>query len=125
MDFTRDQRTELNKLSKEILGSSSKWQKLLERGYFETITEEKEEEVPGQTNEDGTVTPPTKRTVKVPKLEKGMVVRVVKRHTYESLLALLKESKATFEVAKAAWEKAQEMAKLQKEVNDKASGSVI
>ena len=125
MDFTKDQRLELNALSKLVLGSESKWQKLFKRGYLETDMEEKEELVPGQTNEDGTVTPDSTRMVKVPKLDKGMVKKFVKYHTYGSLLQLLQDMKKDYEEKKAAWEKAQAMAKLQKEVHDQASGAVM
>jgi hypothetical protein len=125
MDLTRDQRNELSELSKLVLGGPSRWQKLLNRGYAETVTEEKEETIPGHTKEDGTEVPAKTRTVKVPKLSKGMVVKQVKHHTYETLLKLLQDMKKEYLERKAAWEKVQAMAKLQQEIQQKATGSAV
>lgn len=109
MDLTRDQREELKALSKEVFGNESKWKKLLERGYYHEETEEKEETVPGETKEDGTVVEATTRKVKVPILNKhGQRVKTVKYHTYESLLKLMVDFKKQMDEIKAQMKKQQD-----------------
>ena len=44
----RNTRETLNKLSKEVFGSSSKWQKLVNDGFVETFTREREAMIPGK-----------------------------------------------------------------------------
>lgn len=120
MDLTREQREELNVLSKEMLGTPSRWQKLLTRGYYELLTEEKEEEIPGENG-----APATTRKIQVPKLEKGMQVKVVKYHTYESLLNLLITMKKSRDEMYAAFEKAKAEQEAQKKVQEAAGGSSV
>lgn len=119
MDLTREQREELSKLSKELLGTPSRWQKLLERGYLELQTEEKNEEVPGDNG-----APSTTRKVQVPKLEKGMQIRTVKHHTYETLLALLIGMKKNKDEMYAAFEKVKKEREAAQRVQEMAGGSV-
>jgi hypothetical protein len=120
MDLTREQREELNALSKELMGTPSRWQKLLERGYYETVTEEKDEEVPGENG-----APSTTRKVQVPKLEHGMVVRTIKHHTYESLLSMLTAMKKSRDEMYAAFEKAKAEQEAAQNVQKAAGGSVV
>jgi hypothetical protein len=120
MDLTKDQRTELNALSKELMGSESKWKKLLDRGYLETVTEEKEEEIPGENGAE-----PTKRKVRVPKLEKGMVVRTVQRHTYESLRNMLVAAKKQKDEYTAAVAKIKAEHDAARKAQEAAGGSAV
>lgn len=118
MDIPREQREQLNALSKELMGTSSRWQKLLTRGYLETLTEEKEEEVPG---ENGAA--PTKTTIKVPKLRNGMEVRETRFHTVESILALMTDMKQKRDEMHAAMKKAQEEHEASQKAQEAAGGS--
>ena len=47
MNITREQREQLNALSKRIFGSSSKWQKLVNKGHYEVFTRDREAMIPG------------------------------------------------------------------------------
>lgn len=46
MNLTRTQREELNALSKQVFGTASKWKKLVENGFPEEFTREREVLVP-------------------------------------------------------------------------------
>jgi hypothetical protein len=127
MNITREQRKELDALSKAVYGTSSKWKKLLDKGYLETLTEEKEETVPGQTNEDGTVTAPTVRKVQVPKYEHGIniLTRQVRYHTFDSMVTLLRLMKKQKDDFAAAVAKAQQEKQVSDQVHNVAAGSVL
>ncbi len=79
--ITRKEKDELNTLSKDVFGISSKWQKLVDKGYSELVIEEKEETVPAEKEGDT----PTTRKVHVPVLKNGAKQYVTKRHTVESI----------------------------------------
>jgi hypothetical protein len=88
--ITGELRKELQALSKEVLGSSSRWQKMLERGTQELLTEDVTEYVPGKTDEDEGTT----RVVKLPvKRKDGALQYVIKHYTPESLKAMLLDLK--------------------------------
>jgi len=126
-------RQELNALSKEVFGSSSKWQKLVTKGYSELITEEVEEYVPGETDKDGVVGEGSTRKVQIPvKLPNGAHQSVWKYHTPESVKTHMVERKRQLEELRALVEKmkAEEKAKkdqeeLTKQVQAEASGSAL
>lgn len=110
MNITREVRKELDALSKDVFGSSSRWQKLINKGYKELLTEEKEETVPGEKDES------TKRIVNVPILTTfGAHRHVVKYHTVESVKEFLLEQKKQLDSIREQIKKQQEELKLKKE----------
>lgn len=117
--LTREQREEFKALSKEVFGSSSRYEKLMIRGYDELITEEISEIVPG---EDGK--PDTERMVKVPvKRADGALQYAKKYHTADSVMAYMKQCKITLDLFKAqmaAKEANEKAAKEQEEANKQA-----
>lgn len=46
--MNRNDRETLNKLSKEVFGSSSKWQKLVNDGFVDTMTRDREAMIPSK-----------------------------------------------------------------------------
>lgn len=46
--MNRNDRETLNKLSKEVFGSSSKWQKLVNDGFTDTMTRDREAMIPSK-----------------------------------------------------------------------------
>jgi hypothetical protein len=94
MDITKAQRIELNTLSKFVFGTASKWQKLVDKGYDEVITEEVEETVPAEKEGDE----PTVRKVKVPVLSPtGGTQLLRKYYTIDSILEFMREQKVQIE----------------------------
>lgn len=91
------ERKELDLLSKDIFGSSSRWQKLVDKGYTEAVMEDVEEEVPAEKEGEA----PTKQMVKKPVLVNGAQKLVKKWHTVESVLAYMVEQKAQLDVIRA------------------------
>lgn len=124
--LSREEREELKALSKEVFGVSSKYQRFLD-GVQQVVTEEIEEEVPG---DDGAE--PTTRKVTVPKIRDGKKSMVLKKYTVEETKELLLKFKAQRDQliadhqAKQAEDKAKaEAAALQKKVQDELAGSSI
>ena len=110
--MTRKEREELNALSKEVFGSSSRWQKLVEKGYAELVTEDKEEAVPPAKEGDA----PTTRTIKVPVLTSfGAKQSTTKYHTAESVMALMLDYKQKIDEIRAKIKEHQEAAQKAKE----------
>lgn len=114
-DMSRADRDELNALSKEVFGASSKWKKLIERGYVEMITEETTELVPGKTDEEE----PTTRKVQVPvKRHDGALQFTTKHHTVESIKEYMLERKVKLEAVRAQIKKMQEEAAAKKAADE-------
>lgn len=112
----RSEREEMKALSLEVFGTSSKWEKLVTKGYQELVTETKTEVVPGV---DGA--PDTEKEVKVPVLRAdGAQQFVIKRHTVESIKELMLKAKAQLAELQAAFKKQQEDAQAAKEATDLA-----
>src|SRR5580693_10476931 len=98
MEITRAERKELDLLSKDIFGSSSRWQKLINKGYDEMVTEEVEETVPAEKEGEE----PTKRMVKVPVLAPNGTHKFVRKyHTIESVLEFMVEQKKQLDIVRA------------------------
>lgn len=119
-------RQELNALSKEVFGASSRWQKLVTNGYSELVTEEVEELVPSDKEGEE----PKLEKVRMPALLNGMRQSVMKRHTVESvkeLMLKLKTSRDEYFVrvkeAQAAQQAAKEKAELAQKVQEAVAGS--
>jgi len=101
----RKTRLELNALSKDVFGVSSKWQKLVEKGYAELITKEVTETVPPEKEGDE----PTTKTSQVPVLtESGGKQSIWKRHTVESVREFMLERKKTLDVLRELLKKQHE-----------------
>jgi hypothetical protein len=136
----RELREELNTLSKEIFGVSSKWQKLM-KGMRIKATKTVEEVVPGEEvtvkHADGTetkeMTPATTRTVQVPLLtEHGAEYSVVEYKTAEEVLEQLKDMKVQLDNFRAQMKAQQEeqaakkaQADAEAKVKEAAVGSAV
>lgn len=112
--ISKELKEELKALSKELFGSSSKYQKLLDHGTSELVTEEVTEYVPGETDEDEGFT----RQVKVPVKRNGMNIHTIKRVTPEELKLLLLEMKAQKDAFMEQMKKIQEEARVKKETEE-------
>lgn len=125
VDFKTKQ--ELNALSKEVFGTSSRWQKLVEKGYSEVLTEEVEETVPAEKEgEDPTV----QKVTKPIKTASGGFQSVTKRHTIDSVRELMLKIKqqredyvVRFKKMQEEQKAAQEKMELAKKIHDETSGS--
>lgn len=103
----RKTRNELDTLSKDVFGSSSRWQKLVTKGYTEQVTEEVTETVPSDKEGE----PPTTKQVSVPvKTAFGAFQSVTKYHTIESVKEFLLEQKAKLDSIRAQIAKQREEA---------------
>ena len=121
---------ELNQLSKEVFGSSSRWRKLVERGSLELIQEDTT-----RLKHDG-----TKETVKTPlmyvgpnggELPQSQLVRYTVETIKEKMLSLKAQREQFFEMIKKQQEEqkaakeAAEAAKKTEEMVASASGSSV
>lgn len=107
----RKTRLELDALSKDVFGVSSRWQKLVNKGYKEQVTEEVTETVPAEKEGEA----PTTRQVQVPvKTAFGAFQYVIKRHTVESVAVYLAEQKVQLDNIRAMITKQNEEAKAKK-----------
>lgn len=126
---TREQRDELNALSKEVFGSSSRWQKLVSNGYAKLLTEEVEEIVPAAKAGDR----PTMRKISVPlKREDGAHQSTTEHHTVASVKTFMLERKAQIDAFRAQMKKMQEeqqakkdQEKLALKVHEELQGSAL
>jgi len=125
MNLNRKTREELNALSKEVFGASSRWQKYLESGTQELLVEEVSEIVPGAKEGD----PDTERKVQTPvKREDGAMQFYTKHYTVEDVRTLMVERKVKLDEFKAlvAKNKAdQAAAKAAREAVTGATGSAV
>ena len=125
-DLNRTQREELKALSQEVFGAANRWQKLVEHGYQEPLTETATEYVPGEKEDDeGTI-----RQVQVPVKHEGKIpMQVTKRYTVDSIREYMLERKKTLDLIKEQMKKNQEEAKakeaLLKKVSEELQGSAV
>ena len=124
--LTRNEKEELNALSKDVFGSSSRWQKLVDRGSMELVTEKVTEFVPAEISENEGTT----REVQVPlKRKDGANQYAVKRHTVESIREYMVQRKTMLDQVRAEVKRLQDEAKakeeLIKKVGDELQGSAI
>lgn len=115
--LNKKERKELDNLSKEVFGSSSRWQKLIGKGYTELVTKEVTETVPPEKEGDE----PTTKTVQVPvKTESGADLYVTKYYTPKSVKKFMEEQKVALEDLRRQIEKLQEeQVKLQEQQQKK------
>jgi hypothetical protein len=104
MNITKVERKELDLLSREVFGSSTRWQRLIDKGYDEAVTEEVEETVPAEKEGEE----PTKRKVKVPVKVNGSTQYTRKYHTIESVLEFMVEQKKQLDIFRAQLAKQKE-----------------
>ena len=124
--LTTEEKEFLKNLSKEVFGASSRWQKLINRGYVDLITEETTEYVPNDKDPDAEG---TTRQVNVPVLKNGMKQSTIKYHTVDSIRQYMIDRKATIDKIRALMQE-QRKAQLakeeaQKKVEGLGSGSAI
>lgn len=98
------ERKEYDLLSKAVFGSSSRWQKLIGKGYDEVVSEEIEETIPAEKEGDE----PTKQKIQRPILKNGARQLVRKYHTVESVLEFMVEQNKKINEFKEKMEKAKE-----------------
>jgi hypothetical protein len=119
--LSREEKEELNKLSKDVLGASSRWRKMIENGYAEQIMRTVVEEVPGENG-----APATTRTVQIPVLlENGVKQYRTQYHTVESVRTFMLELKDQRDQIMAQIQKQKDQQKLINEVNEKLGGSAV
>lgn len=117
MNLTRNERKELDALSKEVFGSSSRWQKLCTHGYDEIVTEKVTETVPA--TEEGKE--PTTNTVDKPvQVGNNAYKAVTKFHTVESVKEYMLEQKKRLDSIREMIKKQQEEEKARKEAEHRA-----
>jgi NAD(P)H-flavin reductase len=125
-ELTREEKDFLKNLSREVFGASSRWQKLVERGYEDLVTEETTEYVPNDKDPDAEG---TTRQVNVPVLKNGMKHSVIKRHTVDSIRQYMIDRKAMLDKIRAMMEEQRkaQLAKedFQKRVQGEGAGSAL
>lgn len=114
MNIPRQERDELNALSKELFGSANKWRNLVEKGYTEPVTRMIKEEVPGENGAESTF----KESRVFLLTESGGKQSVIKYHTVESVKALMLEFKVKKDAYIAESLKKQEEEKAKKEKDE-------
>ncbi len=116
--LTRDERQALNDLSKEVYGASSRWQKLVNDGFTQLVTEEVTEYVPNAEDEskEGTTS-----KANVPVLYKGLKHSVQTRYTVDEVRAIMLDRKTKLNEIKAMFKKQQDDAREKKEQEHLAS----
>lgn len=127
--LSRVKREELNALSKEVFGASSRWQKLIEKGIAEVVTEKVTEYVPSEDGEgEGTT-----KQVDVPVRRKDGAIMSTTKHFDENTVkeymlerkAKLMEFQAMLDKLKADEAAKKEQAELEKHVQTELAGSAI
>jgi hypothetical protein len=125
----RKTREELNALSKEVFRASSRWQKFVDNGVSELLTEEVTELVPGEKEGDE----PTERKVKIPvKRADGAHQYFVKRYTVDEVRTLMldlkkkqDEFREQIRLMQEEQKKQKEQQELQDKVNEATAGSAL
>ncbi|MCX9024592.1 MAG: hypothetical protein OIN85_00685 [Candidatus Methanoperedens sp.] len=128
--LTSAEKAELNALSKEVFGASSRWQKMITKGVVETVMEDVTEYVPNPEDEEKEG---TTRTVKVPvKYSNGAVKSVSKYFTVDSVREYMVARKKQLDEIKAMIKKANDEREAEKrkqealqEAHDKLAGSAV
>lgn len=128
-DLTREEKNELKTLSKDVYGASSRWQKLVNKGYAKLVTEETTEYVPGKDeNEEGTT-----RKVQIPvKRKDGAHQYVHTYHTVDSIKTEMVDRKEKLDQIRAIMKKQredamakQEQEQLAKKVQQELGGTAV
>ena len=128
MNLTKELKEELKALSKEVFGSSGRYEKILKNGMPELITTTKVETVPGENGAEATT-----KEVKIPVLTKqGTRQFAIKYYEPEELKTHMLEAKQKIDDFKVQMQKMQEEQqkrqeeqKLINKINEEAKGSAI
>lgn len=122
MNLSRKDREELNSLSKEVFGTSSRWQKLVDQGYMKPLTKKVSETVPGAKEGD----PATETEIEVlDTREDGAVQMTTARHTLESIKEYMLSRKKQFDLIRAEMKRKKDQEELAKRVHSELNGSAI
>ncbi len=117
MDLPRTVRKELDAISKEVFGASSKWQKYL-KGVQELVTKTVKETVPGDNG-----APDTERDITVPVLTpEGAKQYRTKVYGVDEIRTMLLNFKAQRDAIIAQMKAAEELKKAQQQVQELAAG---
>jgi len=127
--LTATERSELNALSKEVFGATSRWQKLINGGYSKLLTEKVREIVPAAKAGDR----PTEREIEVPlKRHDGATQSTMLHHTVESVRTYMLQRKEQLDAIRAQIKKQQDEARAKKEqeklalkVHEELQGSAL
>lgn len=126
MNITRVERLEMNELSKEVFGVSSRWQKFL-NGVLEPVTRTVNETVPGVDGAE-----PTTKEAQVPVLVGKTKVSKMRYYSVEEIKTKMLEFKAKkaeidaiVKQQQAEQKAKQEQEDLQKKIQEDLSGSAV
>jgi hypothetical protein len=119
--YPREIKEELDKLSKEVFGSSSKWKKMVEDGVIEPVLEDTKRLIPDPETDGDYKTETIKTQVSHFGANGGELSKFeVKRYTVDSIKAHMLDIKARFEAFRENVKKLQEEQKAKEEA-DKAA----
>lgn len=130
LSLSHEQRKEYSELSKDVFGSSSRWEKLLSKGLVEPVTTTMREFLPSGDEDGGG----TEKDVEVPvTVGKSTVPYLhVKRFTVESVKDYMLERKKKVEEVRAFIAKMQaeqkanrDAAELKAKLQDQVGGSAL
>jgi len=126
MQYPREVIDRLNKLSKEVFGASSRWRKLIDKGYVKQVTEELDDIVPGENGEPDTV----KKVQVAVRRADGAYLSTQERHTVSSVEAYMLDLKkkrdellATIEKQRQEQELKRRQTELEQKVHLEVSGA--
>jgi hypothetical protein len=126
MMYPREVTDRLNKLSKEVFGASSRWKKLVEKGYVKQVTEELDDIVPGENGEPDTV----KKVQVASRRADGAYLSTLERHTLASVEEYMLDLKkkrdeflAMIEKQRQEQEAKRRQAELEQQVHREVSGA--
>jgi hypothetical protein len=126
MMYPREVTDRLNKLSKEVFGASSRWKKLVEKGYVKQVTEELDDIVPGENGEPDTV----KKVQVASRRADGAYLNTLERHTLASVEEYMLDLKkkrdeflAMIEKQRQEQEAKRRQAELEQQVHREVSGA--
>lgn len=126
MMYPREVTERLNKLSKEVFGASSRWKKLVEKGYAKQVTEELDDIVPGENGEPDTV----KKVQVASRRADGAYLSTQERHTLASVEEYMLDLKkkrdeflAMIEKQRQEQEAKRRQAELEQQVHREVSGA--
>lgn len=117
MNISRKDRKELDALSKEVFGVSSKWQQYF-KGVEELVTKTVKEVVPGDKGEPDT----TKETVVPVLTENGSKQYKTRVYSVDEIKELLLKFKAQVDDIRIKMKEVEELKKIQEKVQNEASG---
>lgn len=119
MDITRQERKELDALSLEVFGVSSKWQRFF-KGIPELITKTVVETIPGEKD-----APDTTREVQVPVLIGTAKQYKTRAYSIQEVRDLLLNAKKQRDIQLAKFKELEELKKVEQQVQELGSGQTL